>query len=133
MKYRKLEKSDLENVLQFWGKHYKVSKRDTVERLETFLGKNEGFSTIALDDTGTIYGTVLASYDGRKGYIQKMVIRNDTRGKGYGQELLHKTIRKLKDKGVLDIRVSCNEKTAPFYEKCGFSRKPIVTLQIKYY
>ncbi len=103
------------------------------ESIKFFLDKNPNLSTVAIDDNNNIVGTVLASYDGRKGYIQKMAISTDLRGKGYGQEMLNHTIEKLKEAGALDIRVNCNEKTASFYEKCGFSRKPIVSLQIRNY
>ena len=125
--------SDLPNVFEFWNDHYEVSKRDTLERLSIFLNKNEGFSTVAINENDVIVGTVLASFDGRKAYIQKMAINTDLRGKGVGTEMLKYTLAKLKESGALDVRVNCNEKTAHFYEKCGFSRKPIVSLQIRNY
>lgn len=133
MKYRSLTVSDLPSVFEFWNENYEISKRDTIERITAFLNKNEDLSTVAIDYDNVIVGTVLASFDGRKAYIQKMAIDKDLRGKGLGQEMLKYTLDKLKNIGALDVRVNCNEKTAPFYEKCGFSRKPIVSLQIRNY
>lgn len=133
MNYRPMTESDLSQVIEFWKNNYELSKRDTVERLKIFLQKNKDLSTVAVDDRGNIVGTVLASYDGRKGYIQKMAVSESLRGQGYGETLLKNTVEKLKQNGGLDIRVNCSQKLVPFYEKCGFEVKNVVSLQIREY
>jgi len=85
------------------------------------------------DDDGQIVGTTLGSFDGRKGYIQKVAVNKDYQGKGVGQRLVNETIKKLEDAGALDIRVGCSEDLVAFYEKCGFKRDTIVPMKIKRY
>ena len=132
IKLRAFEKSDIPEVEDFWKKEYRVSKRDDKDRMGVFIEKNAGLSTVA-EDSGVIIGTTLGSYDGRKGYIQKVAVSNAYRGKGIGKMLVDETVKKLKDAGALDIRVGCGGELTPFYEKCGFKMETIVPMKIKNY
>ncbi len=124
---------DFKEITKFWKEHYDISDRDDYEHIKYFLEKNAGFSTVAVDAENKIVGTVLASYDGRKGYIQKMAVNKDLRGQGIGKKMLKNTLDKLKEAGALDIRVNCSEKLIPFYRKCGFEIKNVTSMQIRNY
>lgn len=133
MNVRSIKKDDVEVVYKFWQKHYKVSDRDTVDRIEKFITKNAGISSLA-EEGGEVIGTTLGSYDGRKGYIYKVVVREDFRGTGLGKKLVKSTLDKMMEQGALDIRVNCDERLVEFYKSCGFNvKKGLVQLQIKKY
>lgn len=124
--------SDFEKLKGFWIKNYKVSKRDDYSHLKVFFDKNPNLSTL-IEEKSEIIGTCLASYDGRKGYIQKVVVDKDVQGKGIGKKLVTETLKKLKKVGALDIRVACDKSLIPFYESCGFVVDNIAHLKIKDY
>jgi ribosomal protein S18 acetylase RimI-like enzyme len=130
---RSLKEKDASRVYDFWKRNYKVSKRETKNRLKNFIRRNVGLSSLAEDD-GEIVGTTLGSYDGRKGYIYKVVVKKDYRGTGLGQKLVKETVKKIKKAGCLDIRVNCAEDLVGFYKRCGFKLKEgLSQLQIKDY
>jgi predicted GNAT family N-acyltransferase len=133
MKVRAILVSEAKDVCDFWERNYKVSDRDASDRIATFIEKNNGLSTLA-QEGDEIIGTVLGSYDGRKGYIYKVVVKDNFRGTGLGQRLVEETVRKIKEAGALDIRVNCAKELVGFYEKCGFKLKgDLYQLQIKNY
>lgn len=133
MNIRNIVVDDIDRVHKFWKDNYKVSERDTIERITDFICKNYDLSTLAEED-GDIVGTVLGSYDGRKGYIYKVVVRKDYRGIRVGEKLVKKTVNKILDRGALDMRVNCSEELVGFYKKSGFKAKGgIISLQIKRY
>lgn len=131
MNIRSMQLTDYPQVLRFWKEHYKVSSRDTKENIEVLLTKNPDISILA-EEEGEIVGTALGSFDGRKGYVQKIAVAASKRGSGLGKELVSELINNLKRAGSHDIRVSCREELIPFYQKCGFELKEgLFQLQIK--
>jgi len=123
---------DYGRVSGFWKKHYKFSKRDNRKKIEILLAKNPRLSLLAEKD-GEVIGTALATFDGRKGYLQKVAIRKDCQKKGLGKKLVKVVISKLKKEGALDIRVNCDEKLVPFFKKCSFGESRVIVLKIKLY
>lgn len=132
MKIRPITLKDYHKISTFWKKHYKFSNRDTRQKIKILLAKNPGLSILA-EKNGEIIGTTLASFDGRKGYLQKIVIRKDFQGGGLGKELVKIAILSLQKAGALDIRVNCDKKLVPFYKKCGFKESGVIALKIKLY
>lgn len=118
---------DYDILIPFWKVNYFVKEMDSFERFKLFLEKNPGLSIIA-EDNGNIIGTALGSFDGRRGYIQKVVVRKDFRRKGFGQQLVQKVIEKLQAVGVTYISISIEDNLISFYEKCGFKRSQQTTM-----
>jgi len=133
MKIRRITPKDYPNVSRFWKKDYTFSKRDTKEKIAILLKKNPSLSVL-VEENGEVIGTALASFDGRKGYIQKVAVREDYQGKGLGSRMVKEVIERVKRAGALDIRVNCSKESVSFYEKFGFKvKKGLIPLQIKYY
>jgi predicted N-acetyltransferase YhbS len=108
MEIREIDLADYTKVARFWRKYYRFSNRDTEEKIEIFLRKNPGLSVL-VEEKDEIVGTALASFDGRKGYIQKVVVREDFQGRNLGLGLVKEVIKRLKKAGSLDIRVNCDK------------------------
>lgn len=133
MKVRGISPEDYSKIADFWKENCRFTKRDAKEKVEILLEKNPGLSVLA-DEGGEVLGTSLASFDDREGYIQKVVAREDYRGKGLGSRLVQEAGERLKKAGALDIRVNCSQKLVHFYRKFGFQvKKGLVPLQIKDY
>lgn len=129
MTIRAISLHDYENLFLFWQENYFVSETDDKEHFALFLQKNHELSVLAEED-GKIIGTALGSYDGRRGYLQKVVTNKNSRNQGIGRELVVEVIKRLKIAGALYIPISVEENLIPFYEKCGFIKKDSTSMSL---
>ena len=131
MNIREIIIEDHENLIPFWKENYFVNELDEYKPFKLFLKKNPSLSFLA-EENGEIIGTVLGSFDGRRGYIQKLVVRKDYRKKGLGRQLIEKAISELRTIGALYIPINAEEELTSFYEKCGFNKTKQVPMSISY-
>ncbi len=121
MQLRDIDLADYPKLISFWKEHYFVSEMDNEERFKLFLEKNPHLSVL-MEDDNEIIGTALGSFDGRRGYIQKVVTNTKLRGKGIGKQLVDEVIKRLHTLGTLYIPIAVEEKNIIFYERCGFKK-----------
>lgn len=129
MNVRTIMLDDYQKLIQFWKENYFVSEIDDLKYFLLFLEKNPDLS-ILMEENGEIIGTALGSYDGRRGYLQKVVISKISRKKGIGGQLVKEVIRRLRKVGVLYIPISVEKDLIPFYEKCGFIKKDSISMSM---
>lgn len=129
MNVRNLTINDYEKLIPFWEENYFANEHDSFERLKLFLNKNPNLSILA-EENGKIIGTALGSYDGRRGYIQKLVVDKSFRRKGLGKELIKKIIEKLQSSGITYIPIAVEEELVPFYEQSGFKKSGQIAMNI---
>lgn len=130
MVLRAMTIEDYHNLTEFWKTNYLLTKLDDFERMDLFIKKNPDLSIVA-ENEGTIIGTVLVSFDGRRGSLQKVVVSQDSRGKGIGKKLVKEAVKRLQSIGALDIRFNTAEELVSFYEKCGFKKDSRPSMIIK--
>ena len=132
MKFRPILPNDYEQLASFWKQHYalKLHKGDDKETITRLLERNTGLSTIAEED-GVVIGTCVGTFDGRKGYIQKVAVSKELRGKGLGIKLVQETVKKILEAGAFQVQVNCGEDLVSFYRKTGFEVNPVVAMKIK--
>lgn len=128
---RTIKLSDYQSLIEFWKMHYFVNEMDGYDRFRLFLKKNPNLS-ILIEDNGKIVGTVLGSFDGRRGYIQKLVVNKSYRKKGLGKKLIDTVVKKLEALGALYIPISCEIGNTPFFGKSGFKKTDQVTMSISH-
>ena len=91
------------------------------------LALNDGLLFVAEDETGTVVGTIMAGWDGHRGWLYAVAVSPNERRKGLGRKLVSTASDALKKRGCgkvnLQIRAG-NEEVAQFYESCGFSIEP---------
>ncbi len=129
MNTRTVKIDDYERLILFWKEHYFVSEMDSRDHFSLFLEKNSDLSVL-IEDDGKIIGTALGSYDGRRGYLQKVVVDKDYRKHGVGKELVSEVAKRLKDAGAVFIPISAEEELTSFYEKCGFVTKDSISMSL---
>lgn len=129
MNFREITLVDYENLVPFWKANYFVNEMDSKDRFHLFLDKNPNLSILA-EENGRIIGTALGSFDGRRGYIQKLVVDKTFRKQGIGQQLIEKVIEKLKALGATYIPVSVEQDLVGFYKQCGFKKTDQVPMNI---
>lgn len=79
-------------------------------------------------------GSVMAGFDGHRGWLNYLCVHPSFRNRGYGRELILHAVRRLKDCGCpkvnLQIRTS-NSEVMEFYKKAGFYLHDVVCMQMK--
>lgn len=121
MTIRTMRVDDHKRLIPFWKEHYFYNTMDELPSFMLFLDKNPNLSFIA-EDAGEIVGTVLGSYDGRRGYIQKLVVHKQKRKRGIGKKLLEKAVQKLISLGATYIPIASEPENVAFYEKMNFKQ-----------
>ncbi len=130
MTIREITIVDYEKLIPFWQANYFVNDMDSKDRLALFLEKNPDLSLLA-EDSGKIVGSILGSFDGRRGYIQKLVVARECRKKGLGKQLVESVLEKLKALGTTYIPLSVEKENVHFYQTCGFNQTTQVPMNIE--
>jgi len=124
-KIRRLTIDDYDEMIKLWQRSslpFKSKGRDSRQEIvrqmnanpELFLGAFEG---------RTLVGTVVGSYDGRKGWINRLAIDPDHRRQGVGQLLIARIEKSLTEKGARIIAAlveASNLKSISLFEKLGY-------------
>ena len=87
------------------------------------LAVDDGLFFVALDD-GAVIGTVMAGYDGHRGWIYSLAVHPERRGRGIGSHLLSLAEEALISRGCVKINLQVlpgNGNAQAFYEANGYS------------
>ncbi|MBI5951719.1 MAG: GNAT family N-acetyltransferase [Chloroflexi bacterium] len=101
----------------------KVGRSDSLEEIEKKIQRDPDLFLLAEAD-GEIIGTVIGGYDGRRGMVYHLAVRQDFRKQGVGDLLLSEVEKRLQDKGCVKcylLIVADNHNAARFYEHRGWS------------
>jgi ribosomal protein S18 acetylase RimI-like enzyme len=124
---RTFRADDYEPVMALWkasGLPYKPNGRDSREKIVKEIA--QGTATFLTAVKGeTIIGTVLATHDGRKGWINRLAVATEFRGLGIAQRLLEEAEKALSDGGIEIIAClieDYNEVSMSFFQKSGYTK-----------
>jgi ribosomal protein S18 acetylase RimI-like enzyme len=123
MEIRPFEDADEEAVIALWERcgllrpwndpHKDIARKRLLQR-ELFLVGVEG---------GAIVGTVMAGYDGHRGWINYLAVDPARRRKGFGRALVEWAERRLSELGCPKVNLQVrreNREAMAFYERIGF-------------
>ena len=122
---RELRADDYDALVALWeagGLPYRPRGRDARERIEREIG---GACSIFLgaDVDGSLVGAVLGTHDGRKGWINRLVVDPAYRRLGLGKRLVDAVEERLERIGIEIVTClieSWNEGSMAFFERIGF-------------
>lgn len=123
---RELGLDDYDNLLALWqraGLHsLKPRGRDGREALAQQLAS--GVQTIlGLESGGQLVGAVMATHDGRKGWINRLVVKPGSRRRGHGARLIAAAEEVLRAQGIGVIAAlveSDNRASLGLFRKVGY-------------
>lgn len=95
---------------------------DGLEDLGEVCRRNPGLFLLAVDGQQVV-GSVIGTFDGRRGYIYHVAVHPNSRRRGYATALLEEVERRLWEMGVQKIRFmvsKSNESALAFYRSIGF-------------
>lgn len=118
MQYREMDLSDYDNIISLWQEAEGIVVRDADSRegIQKYLQRNPSLSFVATKED-VIVGTIMSGHDGKRGYIQHLVVASEIRKSGVASELLSRCIDALKLEGIIKshIHVLSNNKLAKNY------------------
>ena len=98
---RSIEDDELYRLHDLWeasGLQYRPKGRDSLQSLVTERCQNPNGYIGAFVDSELV-GSVLATDDGRRGWINRLVVHPDYRGSGLGEVLIQEAERVLHERG----------------------------------
>ena len=121
-----------EQVVRLWGStfSYGTAHNDPALGIDKKLAVADGLFFVALAQ-GAVVGTVLAGYDGHRGWLYSVAVDPGHRSRGVGTALVAHAERALTDRGCMKINLQIvpgNESVAAFYEALGYAVEPRVSM-----
>ena len=89
----------------------------------------ELFLVVEVD--GKVVGSVMAGYDGHRGWIYYLAVDPDQRGNSYGRALVNAAEQLLLQRGCPKVNLMIrngNERVQAFYRQLGYSTDEVVTM-----
>jgi N-acetylglutamate synthase len=129
--------ADYDEVIALWtgaGLPLMPAGRDSRERIEAQTAAPNIVFLVAESEDGRLVGTVLASHDGRKGWINRLAVRPEFRRQGLGSRLVLEAQQHLAGMG-LDV-FSClieegSEASMSLFGKLGYKYRPDIRYFVK--
>jgi ribosomal protein S18 acetylase RimI-like enzyme len=108
-------------MLRVWNDPRKDIARKRRLQRELFL--------VGIED-GAIVATVMAGYDGHRGWINYLAVDPALRRKGFGRALIEQTEQRLRELGCPKINLQVrreNLEAMAFYERIGFREDAVAS------
>ncbi|MDD1772224.1 MAG: GNAT family N-acetyltransferase [Methanomassiliicoccales archaeon] len=101
---RRMTEADYDAVTDVWnasGLPVRPKGRDSKERVLRQIGEEGAFYLVA-ESEGDVIGVLLTTHDTRKGWLNRLAVRPEWRGRGVATALVHRAEDELR---AMDIRV----------------------------
>lgn len=121
-----------QGVIALWNSVFgqQTAHRDPALAIDKKLALPDGLFFVAVAE-GRVTGTVLAGYDGHRGWLYSVAVDPACRGHGLGSALIGQAEAALTAKGCMKINlqvVSANREVTAFYESLGYSVEPHISM-----
>jgi len=94
------------------------------------LKVNDGLFFVAECD-GEVIGTVMAGYDGHRGWIYSLAVKPEARSRGTGRQLILHAETALAKVGCIKVNLQViedNKGVVDFYRKAGYTVEPRISM-----
>jgi ribosomal protein S18 acetylase RimI-like enzyme len=130
VRIRTFDESDTEAVVALWERcgltrPWNDPRKDIARKLQV---QRELFLVGTAE--GAIVGTVMAGYEGHRGWINYLGVDPAHCRRGYGRQLMDEAERQLRALGCAKINLqvrSDNDAAKAFYERIGYSQDAVLS------
>ena len=131
MEIRSFRARDQGSVIELWRACDLVRPwNDPVRDIERKVAVGDGLLIVGVLDAAVV-ATVMAGYEGHRGWINYLAVHPDRQRQGLGRSLMHEAELRLRGLGCpkinLQVRTS-NPDAIAFYERLGFAVDDAVSL-----
>lgn len=130
MEIRPFEPGDEDAVVQLWKDCGLVKAWNDPHRDIRRKSRVQPGMFLVACDTGGIVATVMAGYDGHRGWINYLAVDPKHRRRGIGRAMMDEAEKELRAAGCPKINLQVrrtNTQVMAFYEKIGFQQDPVVS------
>ena len=131
MQIRSYHESDESSIISLWKKCDLIrSWNDPQKDIQRKLNVQAELFLVGLLD-GQVIASVIAGYEGHRGWINYLAVAPDHRQQGFGREIMLEAERLLETLGCpkinLQIRAS-NTQAVKFYKRLGYQIDEVISL-----
>ena len=128
---RPYQQADETEVIQLWKRcNLIVPQNDPEDDIARKLKVQSELFLVGVRD-GRIIATIMAGYEGHRGWINYLAVSPDFRRQGIGRHLMETTEKKLLKIGCPKINLQIRETNTEmieFYKRLGFVKDAVVSL-----
>ncbi len=99
-------------------------RNQAITAIPTKLALHDDLFWVAEDELGSVVGSIMAGWDGHRGWLYAVAVDPNCQRQGVGRQLVNHALAELSKRGCnkvnLQIRAG-NEPVAAFYRHLGFS------------
>lgn len=121
---REFRENDHEAVLRVWREAgLTIKPSDTLPELRKLVERNPGTFLVA-EEEGTVVGTVIGAWDGRRAWVYHLAVLPAARGRGTGRMLMDELEQRMRALGATKLNLlieAGNAGVADFYRKLGYA------------
>lgn len=129
---RPITVDDLTSVRTLWNECGLLPSRSDTDARLAEVTRNLGDLFLVACDGGRLIGSVMGSFDGRRGWINRLAVHPKARGRELGERLLREVEETLKAKGcdkVILLIEPENEMLQEYYAQHGYSRDELIFME----
>ena len=124
--------TDRLQVVELWRNvfGYETAHNEPNLAISKKIAINDGLFFVAVENSA-IVGTIMAGYDGHRGWLYSVAVDPAKRLSGLGSSLVIRAEKALADLGCMKINLqllATNEATAAFYKSVGYSVEPRLSM-----
>ena len=124
--------TDRVQVVELWRKvfGYETAHNEPNLAISKKIAIKDGLFFVAVENE-SIVGTIMAGYDGHRGWLYSVAVDPGKRLNGLGSSLVIHAEKALADLGCMKINLqllATNEATAAFYKSIGYSVEPRLSM-----
>lgn len=130
MKVRSYQAKDQDGVISLWRRCGLVAPQNKpIKDIERKLKVDPELFLVGVEDE-VLVATVMAGYEGHRGWINYLAVAPDRQVKGYGREIMLHAEQLLKQRGCpkinLQVRAN-NQAVIDFYTSIGYSDDEVIS------
>lgn len=127
--------SDAAGLIELWQaaglRVRRTSVADLAAELER-LGEREPRLALVLAEPGGLVGSLIGTFDGRRGWVNRLAVLPERQGRGLGRMLLGSFEDRLRELGCRKINLlvaADNAEVVEFYRAAGYDREEMLFLE----
>jgi ribosomal protein S18 acetylase RimI-like enzyme len=128
---RPFQTSDESEIVSLWQRcGLLVPQNDPHKDIQRKLREEPELFLVGVVDS-TVVATVMAGYDGHRGWLYYLAVAPECQRRNYGRRLVEHAETLLRERGCPKINLcvrSSNQSVIAFYERLGFACEPVVVM-----